>query len=500
MRQEAGNKMVWTLRWRGMIHMWVYPNNWIPTKSLDEMANTEYDVLIVGSGAGGGAMLYRLCELWKNQGAKRIGILEKGNKLFHSHALNIPTMNVDRMRDQLWPDNSTPIGERLPEFSGARLTFALGGRTLFWNAACPRPAEFQLQSWPIHPAELDAYFRTAERVLHCTTSYADGSTMQRILLNRLHAGGVLEATDMPLAIDMSGPRMGEIHSNAWFSSIHFLAYALNSKPFDLALDAYTTRVLHENGNAAGVNVISPDKKTHTIRAKNIVISASTLETPRILLNSGIQGAAIGRYLTNHSFVLGTGKISRREFSDNLGNLAILKRETRESPYQIQILGPNQFFSYQQFEDKVLPDQLSIVYAAFGLVESRPENRVYLDPNRQDEYGVPLNQVDFSYSNKDYAVIQQMRDGIARSANAMGVTLDGEPTLFPPGSDVHESCTCRMGTDPATSATNRYGEIHGVTGLYVADNSVIPVLAAANPTNSTVALAFRTADHIVRTNR
>jgi len=48
--------------------MWVYPNNWIPTKSLDEMANTEYDVLIVGSGAGGGAMLYRLCELWKNQG------------------------------------------------------------------------------------------------------------------------------------------------------------------------------------------------------------------------------------------------------------------------------------------------------------------------------------------------------------------------------------------------------------------------------------------------
>lgn len=149
---------------------------------------------------------------------------------------------------------------------------------------------------------------------------------------------------------------------------------------------------------------------------------------------------------------------------------------------------------------MLPDQVSVVYAAFGLVESRPENRVYLDPNRQDDYGVPLNQVHFSYSNKDNTVIDQMRDGIARSANAMGVTLDGEPTLFPPGSDVHESCTCRMGTDPATSATNRYGEIHGVPGLYVADNSVIPVLAAANPTNSTVALAIRTADHIVRNSR
>gem|GEM_PF-5635971 len=34
--------------------MWVYPNNWIPTKSLEQMANTNYDVLIIGSGAGGG--------------------------------------------------------------------------------------------------------------------------------------------------------------------------------------------------------------------------------------------------------------------------------------------------------------------------------------------------------------------------------------------------------------------------------------------------------------
>lgn len=480
--------------------MWVYPNNWIPAKSLEQMSDIDYDVLIVGSGAGGGAMLYRLCELWKNQGAKRVGILEKGDKLFHSHALNIPTMNVNRMRDQLWPDNSTPIGERLPEFSGARLTFALGGRTLFWNAACPRPAEFQLQYWPVNPEELDAYFRMAERVLNCTSSYADGSSMQKIMMNRLHAGGILEATNMPLAIDMKGSQKGEIHSNAWFSSIHFLAYALNDKPYDLALNAYTTRVLVENGKASGVHVMSPDKKVYTIRAKNVVISASTLETPRILLHSGIPGDAIGRYLTNHSFVLGTGKISRKQFSDNIGNLAILKRETRKFPYQIQILGPNQYFSYQQFEDKVLPDQVSIVYAAFGLVEPRAENRVYLDPNIRDEYGVPLNQVQFSYSSMDYAVIDQMRDGIIRSAKAMKVTLDGEPTLLPPGSDVHESCTCRMGNDPATSAANRFGEIHGVPGLYVADNSVIPFLAAANPTNATVALALRTADHIVRNSR
>ncbi|MFJ8513195.1 GMC family oxidoreductase [Lysinibacillus xylanilyticus] len=134
-----------------------------------------------------------------------------------------------------------------------------------------------------------------------------------------------------------------------------------------------------------------------------------------------------------------------------------------------------------------------------MVESRRENRVFLDPNHRDEYGVPLEQVNFSYSERDKVVINQMREGIIQSAMAMGVILDGEPTLMPPGSDVHESCTCRMGTDPSTSATNSYEEIHGVSGLYVADNIVIPFLSAANPTNSTVALAIRMADNIIRRN-
>ncbi len=119
-----------------------YKNNWIPTKTLDEMSGTDYDVLIVGSGPGGGAVLQRLCELWKNQGAKKIGILEKGDKLFHSHAQNIPTQNVNTSRDELVPSNSTPLGQRLPQFSGATMVYALGGRSLFWNAATPRPITF----------------------------------------------------------------------------------------------------------------------------------------------------------------------------------------------------------------------------------------------------------------------------------------------------------------------------------------------------------------------
>lgn len=81
---------------------------------------------------------------------------------------------------------------------------------------------------------------------------------------------------------------------------------------------------------------------------------------------------------------------------------------------------------------------------------------------------------------------------------MEVTLD-ESTLVlrPPCAVMHESSTCRMEDDPATSATNRHGQIHGVQGLYVADNSVLPTLTAAGPFLFNTALAIRLADHIVR---
>ncbi|NIK80302.1 gluconate 5-dehydrogenase [Paenibacillus castaneae] len=475
-----------------------YKNNWIPTKTIEDMSGTNYDVLIVGSGPGGGATLQRLCELWKYEGAKKIGILEKGDKLFHSHALNIPTQNVNTARDELLPDNSTPLGKRLPQFSGATMIYALGGRSLFWNAATPRPIQSELNKWPIHSRELAVYYGMAEKLMNVTRDYAKGSSMQNRLLKQLHANGVLEADDMPLAFDMTPSRQGEVHSNPWYSSINALAAAKFDRPYDLAVNAYVSRVLAEKGRVSGVEVFSADKKAYTIRAKNVVVSASTLETPRLLLNSGIPGPAIGRYLTGHVSVIAIGTINRSQFSDKLGNLAILKFETDESPYQIQILGPDQYFSYQQFEDKAVKDQLMVVYAAFGRVEPRPENRVYLDQSAKDEFGVPLQQVQYSLSDKDRQTANQVAQGIRQSAAAMGVTLD-ESTLElrPPGADMHESCTCRMGDNPETSATNRHGQIHGVQGLYVADNSVLPTLTGAGPVLSNTALAIRLADHIAR---
>lgn len=325
--------------------------------------------------------------------------------------------------------------------------------------------------------------------------------MQNIMLKRLHAAGILEADDRPLAIDLTPSHQGEVHSNAWYSSINALAAALFDRPYDLAVDAYVYKINAPGNRAQSVQVFDANKRSHTIRAKNVVVSASTLETPRLLLNSGIPGPAIGHFLTGHVSMIGIGTISRRQFSDRIGNLSILKFETEEDPYQIQILGPNQYWSYQQFEDRVPTDQLFVVFATFGRVQPRRENRVYVDPNDRDEFGVPWQQVQYSLSDRDRQTAKQVEEGIRRSARAMGVTLDESSlVLRPPGADMHEASTCRMGDDPNTSATNRHGQIHGVQGLFVADNSVLPSLTGAWAVISGTALVIRLADHIVRQSR
>lgn len=74
-----------------------YRNEWIPLTPLEKMEQTEYDVLIVGSGAGGGAVLSRLCQQW-GANEKKIGIVEAGDLLLPTHFYNIPTYSLPRFR------------------------------------------------------------------------------------------------------------------------------------------------------------------------------------------------------------------------------------------------------------------------------------------------------------------------------------------------------------------------------------------------------------------
>ncbi|MCK9859034.1 GMC family oxidoreductase [Paenibacillus sp. ATY16] len=475
-------------------------STWIPVTTAEKMAKQEYDVLVIGTGAGGGASIWRLCEQLAGSG-KRIGVVERGDLFLPTNVSNIPTMNGANFRLYAPPEMKM-IGNRLPEYAGAKVVYALGGRTLFWGAVTPRMPLSELAKWPVPIEEMDLYYKIAEQVMNVTTSYTQDSSITEVLLNRLWAHGYPEADKLPIAADLAQTSYGKLHSNVLFSSITFLARALSRRPFDLAVNTPAVEVVTDKGKVAGVKVMTLDKGPFMIRSKHVIVSASALQTPRILLNSGIPGRSIGHYLTNHSYLVATASVSTKGFDDPVGALGIIIPQTEGRPYQLQLQGPEQYFNYH-FDHKPIKTEwgISFFYAS-GLVESRYENYVYIEPGNRDEYGLPEIQVKFAYSSKDEAVVQEMYAAMQRAAERMQVdiaTLDGTPAIcfFTPGTDYHESGTCRMGVDPDTSATNLYGEIHGVSGLFIADNSVLPTIGAANPTLSTVALAIRTADHIVR---
>ncbi|MFB5760678.1 GMC oxidoreductase [Paenibacillus medicaginis] len=479
-------------------------HNWIPLSSAEEMAATEYDVLIVGSGIGGCAALWRLCDQW-GQNGKRIGMVERGPQYLATHIMNVSTMDGVNFR-LFRPSQITDlVGEHLPQFSGLKLIYALGGRGTLWGCITPRVPDFDIaKNWPISPSEMVLYYNIAEEVMSVTQEYTRNSLITQILLERLRRQGFANADDIPIAADLSPTLLGKVNSNVFSSTINLLAKALNRRSFDLAVDTYCAEVLTEGGRAAGVRVITPDKRSHVIKAKTVILSASALQTPRILLNSGIQGSAIGRYLLNHSYLVVRATLNTTSFPDPLGTLGIVIPELENRPYRIQIQGPEQYFDYHYL---TRPDKhvwnISDYYIS-GVVEPRYENRVLIDPSRKDAYGMPELQVNFSYSAKDEAIIEQMYDAAVQSAGAMQMqleTTDGVPSicLMPPGADNHDAGTCRMGEDPNTSATDQFGQIHGVPGLYVADASVLPSMGASNPALSVIALAIRTADQIVKQN-
>lgn len=444
-------------------------DHWVPLTPLSQMEENDYDVLIIGTGAGGCATLWRLCEQL-GKSANRIGVIERGNLLLPTHSLNVPTLSSwsQMLEYYLSPKVSNPIGESMPEYPGARLVYALGGRTLFWGLTSPRIPPFEFANWPITYEELEPYYNLAEQMMNVS---GNNTALNKVLLRRLWESGFPESTLLPDAI-------GHGTYDYYFSAIDFIAEALRLGSFELAVNARAVQIMTEQGKVTGVQVKSPNKQSYMIKAKAVVVAGSTFETPRLLLNSAIPGKAIGHYLINHSYLQTAGTLEPQSIVE--GNISLLIPQTENRPYQYKITGYG----------------TEVGYDIYGKVQARFDNFVYLDPHRKDEYGVPEIQVNFSYNKTDLAVVHLMQESVRKVAAGMKASVPADNCMRPPGYDNHDAGTCRMGDDPETSVTNRYGHVHSTSGLYIADNSILPNIGAVNPLLTNVATAIRTADHIV----
>ena len=129
------------------------------------------------------------------------------------------------------------------------------------------------------------------------------------------------------------------------------------------------------------------------------------------------------------------------------------------------------------------------------------NRIDLDPQVKDAYGLPVPRITHRQHPNDLAMCRWYAERLLEMADAAGAVKKW--VSYGPMEDgasmkgsTHLHGTCRMGHDPGRSVVDRWCRSHDVPNLWVVDGSVFPTCAGYNPTLTILANAFRVAEHFI----
>jgi choline dehydrogenase-like flavoprotein len=278
-----------------------------------------------------------------------------------------------------------------------------------------------------------------------------------------------------------------------------------------------------SGKAAGVAYI--DRTTRVpreVRAKVVVLCASTLESTRLLLNSAPGGLAnssgvLGKYLMDHIYGGGAaGEMPMLRANPWFGpprrpnGIYIPRfRNVKETTTNGFIRGygyqggssPSFAMGAEGFGadfKKAVREQgkWHVNLGVWGECLARPENYVEINKDQVDAWGVPTLKIHMQWSDNELKIFEDARTQAAEmleAAGAKGVVKTGRPSV--PGFCIHEVGTARMGVDPKKSVLNAHNQTHDVKNIFVTDGACYVSSACQNPTLSMMAITVRACDHI-----
>jgi choline dehydrogenase-like flavoprotein len=138
----------------------------------------------------------------------------------------------------------------------------------------------------------------------------------------------------------------------------------------------------------------------------------------------------------------------------------------------------------------------------GEMLPNPDTFCDIDPTVVDRYGIPVLRFHFKWSENETKMVKHMHDTFTALIQQMGGRVMGlrnpereASGISVGGTIIHELGTIRMGTDPKTSALNKYCQAHDVKNLFVADAAPFVNNPDKNPTLTICALAWRTAEYL-----
>ena len=136
-------------------------------------------------------------------------------------------------------------------------------------------------------------------------------------------------------------------------------------------------------------------------------------------------------------------------------------------------------------------------SGFGEMLPRWENRVYIDPEVTDAWGIPVIRVECELGDNEKAMVKDIVEQGQEMLEAAGATdISVRTTPAPPGFGIHEVGTARMGNDPKTSVLNKWNQAHETKNLFVMDGSCFVSIACQNPTLTMMALTVRACDYLI----
>ena len=288
----------------------------------------------------------------------------------------------------------------------------------------------------------------------------------------------------------------------------------------------------QSKKATGVKVIDAETKENlTFEADIIFCCSSAINTAAILMQSkserfpnglGNDSGELGHNIMDHH--LGAGAGGRMDgYQDkyykgrrpggiylprfrNLGDKATEKKEfLRGYGYQggagrgdISELVAEAGYGSELTEVMLEPGSWNISLFGFGETLPYHENKMSLDYEKLDDWGLPTVTFDAEWKENEYKMrkdmIAQAKEMLEKAGAKNIYEID---RVAAPGIGIHEMGTARMGRDPKTSVLNGNNQIHAVPNVYVTDGACMTSAGCQNPSLTYMALTARAANHAAK---
>ena len=145
-----------------------------------------------------------------------------------------------------------------------------------------------------------------------------------------------------------------------------------------------------------------------------------------------------------------------------------------------------------------PDDWYFNFFGFGEILPYHENKVYLNEEKKDKWGMPTLVMDAEIKANERAMRKDMKEQAAEMCEKAGLKdIQMYDNRYALGLGIHEMGTARMGRDPKTSVLNKWNQIHAVKNVFVTDGACMTSAGCQNPSLTYMALTARAADFAVK---